>query len=196
VEGFDKWRQGMKEVDKLEKEGKKDEAIAKLLEIRDLYPDFVEHGSAYEMLSKLYLQKGDKANAMAQLERYSSVGGRDPETVKKLATMQEEAGKKKEAMATLTRLLWINPVDQDLLTRLGTLEMANNNTAAATREFRAALAMHPLDQASGHFNLAQALHAAGHDDQARDEVVASLEAAPGFRPAQKMLLELSAKTSK
>jgi len=115
--------------------------------------------------------------------------------VKKLATLQDEAGKKKEAMATLTRLLWINPVDQDLLTRLGGLEMANHDTTNAIREYKAVLAMHPLDQAGSHFNLAQAYQAAGQQDQARDEVVASLEAAPGYRPAQKMLLELS-KTNK
>jgi cellulose synthase operon protein C len=194
VEGFDKWRDGMKEADKLEKDGKKDDAIAKLLEIRDLYPDFVERGSAYEELAKLYEGKGDKANQILQLERYSKIGGRDPETLKKLATLEEEAGHKKEATQTLTRLLWIDPVDQDLLTRLGGLELANGDATDAVREYRAALGMHPLDQASAHFNLAQALHTEGHDDQARDEVVASLEAAPGFRPAQKMLLELSAKT--
>ncbi|HEY3841022.1 MAG TPA: tetratricopeptide repeat protein [Bryobacteraceae bacterium] len=195
VEGFDKWREGMKEADKLDSEGKKSEAKAKLLEVRDIYPDFVERGSAYELLAKIYVGEGDKTNAMAQLEQYSKIGGRDPETLKKLATLQEEAGKKKEAMATLTRLLWIDPVDQDLLTRLGGLEMANNDNRDAIREYRAALALHPLDQATSHYNLAQALRAAGENDQARDEVLASLEAAPGFRPAQKMLLELTAKTN-
>jgi tetratricopeptide (TPR) repeat protein len=194
VEGFDKWRDGMKEADKLQGEGKKEEAKARLLEIRDIYPDFVERGSAYEMLAKIYLGEGDKPNAIAQLEQYSKIGGRDPETLKKLATLQEEAGKKKEAMATLTRLLWIDPVDQDLLTRLGGLEMANNDSKDSIREYRAALALHPVDPATSHYNLAQALQAAGDNDQARDEVVASLEAAPGFRPAQKMLLELTAKT--
>jgi tetratricopeptide (TPR) repeat protein len=200
VEGFDKWREGMKEADKLMTGGKnddaaKDQAIAKLLSIRDLYPDFVEHGSAYELLAKLYLDKGDKARAMAQLEAYSKTGGRDPETVKKLATLEEEAGHQKEAMTALTRLLWIDPIDADLLTRLGGLELASGDTADAIREYRAAVYMHPLDQAASHFNLARALHAAGHDEEARDEVVASLEAAPGYRPAQKMLLELTAKTN-
>src|ERR1035438_3411359 len=145
------------------------------------------------MLAKLYLDKGDKAHAMEQLEAYSKTGGRDPEKVKQLATLEEEAGNKKEALTALTRLLYIDPIDQDLLTRLGGLELANNDTADAIREYRTVIYMHPLDQAAGHFNLAQALRAAGLNDQARDEVVASLEAAPGFRPAQKMLLELTAK---
>ena len=193
VEGFDKWREGIKQADELIKEGKHDEAIAKLLTIRDLYPDFVEQGSVYWMLAKLYLDKGDKAHAVEQLEAYSKTGGRDPEKVKQLATLEEEAGNKKEAMAALTRLLYIDPIDQDLLTRLGGLELAGGDTADAIREYRAVVYMHPLDQAAGHFNLAQALRAAGLNDQARDEVVASLEAAPGYRPAQKMLLELTAK---
>ena len=47
--------------------------------------------------------------------------------------------------------------------------------------------MHPIDQAASHFNLAQALHAAGQNDEAREEVVSALEAAPDFKPAQKLL---------
>jgi hypothetical protein len=73
--------------------------------------------------------------------------------------------------------------------------MATGDAADAVREYRTVVYMHPLDQAASHFNLAQALHAAGQDDQAKDEVLASLEAAPGYRPAQKMLLELTAKTN-
>ena len=130
---------------------------------------------------------------MAQLERYSKIGGREPETLKKLAKMQEEAGRPKDAMATLQRLLWIDPIDQDLLTRLGGLELAAGDKADSVREYRAVIAMHPIDPAASHFNLAQALHASGKDDQAKDEVLSSLEAAPGFKPAQKMLLELTNK---
>ena len=47
---------------------------------------------------------------------------------------------------------------------------------------------HPLDKASAQFNLAQAYFAAGQRDKAEEHVLASLEAAPGFRPAQKLLL--------
>jgi len=50
--------------------------------------------------------------------------------------------------------------------------------------------MHPLDQASAQFNLARAYLAAGQKDNAEEHVLASLEAAPGYRPAQKLLLQL------
>ena len=48
---------------------------------------------------------------------------------------------------------------------------------------------HPLDQASAQFNLAHAYFAAGQREQAEDHLLASLEAAPGYRPAQKLLLQ-------
>jgi Tfp pilus assembly protein PilF len=47
--------------------------------------------------------------------------------------------------------------------------------------------MHPLDKASAQFNLAQAYFAAGQKDKAETNVLAALEAAPDFRPAQKLL---------
>ena len=57
------------------------------------------------------------------------------------------------------------------------------------REFQALVAMHPIDPAGSHYNLARAYKAAGQKDQAREEAVTALEAAPNFKPAQKLLLE-------
>jgi lipopolysaccharide biosynthesis regulator YciM len=51
--------------------------------------------------------------------------------------------------------------------------------------------LHPLDQADAQYNLARAYLAAGQRDKAQEHILASLEAAPDFRPAQQMLLQLS-----
>ena len=161
------------------------------LAIRDLYKDDVETGSVYEFLAEAYLAKGDKEHAIAELARYSEVGGRDPGLIKKLATLLEEAGRKKEAAAALTRLNWIYPQDEELHRRLGDLQMALGNPAEATVEFRAAVAMKPLDAATARYNLARALKSSGKDEEAKEELLSALETAPGFRPAQRMLLELS-----
>ena len=48
-----------------------------------------------------------------------------------------------------------------------------------------------MDPAQAHYDLARAYHADKQDEQAKEELLAALEAAPGFRPAQKLLLELS-----
>jgi tetratricopeptide (TPR) repeat protein len=159
--------------------------------IRDSYPDYVEAGNVYQFLADGYLAKGDNKAAIAELERFAKVGGRSPDTLKQLATLLEEAGNRKEAAEVLDRLNYIQPIDEDLHRRLGDLWLGLGNTDGAIREYRAVLAKSPTDPAASHFNLAKAYRTANCPDAAKDELLLSLEAAPGFRPAQKMLLELS-----
>ena len=70
------------------------------------------------------------------------------------------------------------------------LWLAQQNYPGAIREFTALVAMHPLDKASAQFDLAQAYFAAGQKDKAEENVLLALEAAPDYRPAQKLLLQL------
>jgi Tfp pilus assembly protein PilF len=72
------------------------------------------------------------------------------------------------------------------------LLLAQGDNAGAVREYQAVLAMKPLDMASAEFDVARAYMAAGDKAKAEDSVLASLEAAPGYKPAQKLLLELQA----
>ncbi len=58
------------------------------------------------------------------------------------------------------------------------------------------LALNPLDKASAEFDLAQAYFAAGQKDKAEESVLLALEAAPGFRPAQKLLLQIKSEDGK
>lgn len=193
VNGFANWKKELRVVAELAKAGKNDEVIEKAKAIREVYPDYVEAANVYEFLSDAYLAKNDKKSAIAELEAYSRVGGRNPVTLKKLAALLEEAGRPKDAAAVLNRLNFIAPVDEELHRKLGDLWLAQNNTAGAIREYRAVLAAKPLDQAGTHFNLAKAYHVARKDEEAREELMLSLEAAPSYRPAQKLLLELSGK---
>jgi tetratricopeptide (TPR) repeat protein len=192
VEGFDGWRKGMKALAEAAEAGRHDEVIEKGPALRDLYPEYVEESSPYELIAAAHLAKENKRAAVMELERFAKAGGRSPALLKKLATLQEEQGRLKEAAATLERLLYIYPVgDEELHRRLGDLWFNQGNLAGAIREYQAVVAMNPLDQAASQFNLAKAYHAAGRHDEALQHVVLSLEAAPGYRPAQKMLLELS-----
>ena len=196
VEGYEEWRNKIKTLDALAKDKKYDEIIKTGLAIRDIYPDYVEAGNVYAALSDAYVAKGDKAAALDQLERYSRAGGRDPGTIKKLATMLEEANRPKDAAAALARLNYIMPLDADLHKRLGALLLAQNDGPGAVREYESLVAMKPQDQAGARYDLARAYHSVKRDDKAREQVELSLEAAPTFKPAQKLLLELSAEPSK
>jgi cellulose synthase operon protein C len=192
VEGFDDWAKKVKALNGAAKEKQWDQVITEGTAIRDIYPDYVEAGSVYEFLAEAYTAKNDKANAMAQLEAYSKVGGRNPGTLKKLADMQTEAGKKREAAATLERLNLIYLSDEAAHQKLGDLYVDLNNSPLAIREFQTVLAGKPVDPAQAHFQLARALQMAKRTDEAREEVYAALEVAPNFKPAQKLLLELGA----
>jgi tetratricopeptide (TPR) repeat protein len=168
-----------------------DAVIKQGTEMRDQYPDYVEDHSVYETLAQAYLAKGDKAAAIAELMRYEKVGGRNPETLQLLSKNLTEAGRTAEAADALHRLNFIYPLVENAHRSLGTLWLAENNTKGAIGEFKAVLAKGPIDQAQAHYDLARAYKADRQMDLAKDECLSALEAAPGFRPAQKLLLELS-----
>jgi Flp pilus assembly protein TadD len=193
VEGFDQWSKRIRVVNELTKQKAWDDVIKEGEAIRDLYPEYVERGSVYEFLSDAWLAKNEKAKAAAELERYSKTGGRSPGTLKQLSSLEAEQGRKKEAAETLDRLNLIYLEDEEAHKRLGALDLDLGNSAGAIREFQAVLAGKTLDAADAHYQLARAFQAARRADEARDEVLSALEAAPGFKPAQKLLLELSVK---
>jgi tetratricopeptide (TPR) repeat protein len=191
VAGFADWTKQVREINQLAKDGKDDEVIAKGRAIEGVYPDYVESGNVYEAVATACLKKKDTACAMDELGRYSKIGGRDPDTIKKYAKLLVDAGKKKEAIAALERLNFIAPLDTELHEQLGGLMFDTGDIKGSVREYQALVAMHPIDVAGSHYNLARALKADGQKDQAREEAVSALEAAPDFKPAQKLLLEVT-----
>jgi tetratricopeptide (TPR) repeat protein len=190
---FDNWRAKIKALVELERATPKDydKILTQAAEVRDLYPQYVEDANAYEYMAEAHLAKGDKKAAIADLADYQKAGGQGPATLKKLASLQEEAGDGKAAAATLSGVNFIYPVhDEELHRKLGELLLAQGNYQGAIREAQAVVAMKPLDKAGAQYNLAQAYFAAGQKDKAEETVLAALEAAPGYKPAQKLLLEI------
>jgi tetratricopeptide (TPR) repeat protein len=189
--GFDEWRKGLKALAASAKDGNYEAVLKDGEAILRMYPQYVEAANAYEFLAEADLANGDKQAAAAILRQYEKAGGQNPQTLKELASLDEELGKPQEAATVLDRINDIYPVgDEELHRHLGELWLAQGNHAGAIREYNAVVALHPLDTAAAQFNLARAYLAAGERDKAQDHVLASLEAAPGFRPAQQLLLEL------
>ena len=109
----------------------------------------------------------------------------------RLSTLQEQTGQRENAAATLDTINDIYPVnDESLHEHLGQLWLAQGNTTGAIREYTAVVALHPADQAGALFHLAQAYFAAHQPKAAEQNVLAALEAAPGYRPAQQLLLQI------
>jgi hypothetical protein len=194
VDNFEHWRAGIKRVSELAKAKDYDGVIKEGTPIRDLYPDYVEAGSIYEFLATAYVEKNNKPAAIDELERYVKIGGRYPDSIKKLAKLLDESGNKKEAAAVLDRLNYIYPLDNDAHQQLGSLLIEQNDPKDAIREFDAIVLHNPIDPAQSHYDLARAYNLNHQTEQARDELYAALEAAPGFKPAQKLLLQLTPET--
>lgn len=190
VASFDQWREGLKGVAEAAKNRNYDQVLKDGDAVLQMYPQYVYAANAYEFIAEANLAKGNKPAAATVLTEYEKMGGRDPEALKQLASLEEGLGEPKEAAATLDRINYIYPMDEGVHRHLGELWLAQNDYAGAIREYSAALAMHPLDRASAQFNLAQAYFAAGQKDKAEDNVLQALEAAPDYRPAQKLLLQL------
>ena len=74
---------------------------------------------------------------------------------------------------------------------LGRLALGQNDLDVATREFKMALALNPVDQAAAHTDLADSLLRSGKRAEARKETLAALEIAPTYERAQDLLLRLS-----
>ncbi len=195
VDNFESWLKQLKQLVEMSKAKDYDGVIKLGTAIRDLFQDYVEPGSVYEFLAAAYLAKDRKPEAVAELERYTHIGGRNPASLMQLADLLTEAGNKKEAAEVLERLNYIYPMYNAQHQKLGALWLEMGNAAGAVREFRAAAVHNPIDPAEAYYQLARAYNANHRTEQALDALFSSLEAAPGYRPAQKLLLELNAAES-
>jgi Flp pilus assembly protein TadD len=190
ADNFDQWRAALKELVQLDKDKDWDGVIKKGEEVRALYPQYVYDANPYEFMAEADLAKEDKKAAATILAEYEKMGGRDPGALKQLASLEKDLNEPREAAATLDRINYIYPMSEDLHRQLGELWYEQNNYKGAIREYTAVLALKPHDKASAQFDLAQAYFADGQRDKAETNVLAALEAAPDFRPAQKLLLQL------
>lgn len=190
---FDQWHENLKTLADAAKEHKYNEVIKEGQQSRNFYPDYVYDANSYEFLAEAYQAIGNKQEAAAVLTDYEKRGGHNPATLKELASLEVELGNPGEAAASLDRINYIYPSDEQLHRHLGELWLAQGNFAGAIREYSAVVAMHPMDITSARFNLAQAYFAAGQTDKAEENVLQALEAAPDYRPAQKLLLKLEDK---
>jgi cellulose synthase operon protein C len=189
---FNDWREKLKMLVTASQQKQYDAVLAQGPVVLAMYPEYVDDANVYEVMADAAKVKGDAKVEAAVLTAYEHEGGQEPAALKRLATLEEAAGQQAEAAATLERLNYIYPVqDEALHRRLGDLLYTLKQYDGAIREYIAVVASNPLDKAGAEFHLAQAYLAAGQKDKAEESVLAALEVAPGYRPAQKMLLELN-----
>lgn len=194
---FDEWRTKLRDLAAAEEHKNYATVLAQGPAVLALYPQYVDDANVYELMAEADRALGNVKAETEILTQYEHAGGQSPEALQRLAALESGAGDDAAAIATLERVIYIYPVnDEDLHRRLGDLLYAQKRYEGAIREYSALLASHPTDKAGADFDLARAYFAAGQKDKAQDTVLAALETAPDYRPAQELLLKLQAAPAK
>lgn len=194
---FNEWRDKLKVLVVAAQQKQYDAVLQQGPAVLAMYPQYVDDANVYELMADADRAQNDARAEAAILTAYEQAGGQMPALLQRLATLEQAAGQNAEATATLQRVIYIYPVkNEELHHRLGDLLYAQKQYEGAIREYHALVASNPVDKAGAQFNLAQAYYAAGQKDKAQESVLAALETAPGYRPAQKLLLELQRSSAK
>ena len=163
-------------------------AETRFREALEIYPDFINPGNPYQGLAAVYRERGERAKLIAILEQYLAVSEYGVEEARELGELYAEDGDTERALVYLARSLTVEPYDVPTLDRLAELYDAKGRHAQAVEARRAILALSPVDKANAYFELAQSLYNNNEITAAKRAVLQSLELAPGYREAQKLLL--------
>ena len=172
------------------KEGALEGAIKCLNTAKAVFPRYVEADCPYRQLSEIYKQQNRLPEAIAELQALREWNDHDFDSLKQLAQWLSDAGNSEEAGKVLQEAMYIHPFDQDTHQLLAELSFKQKDLPLSLREYRVLLALDPVDKAGAHFNVANVLLQMGKKSEAKREVLEALEIAPGYEPAQELLLKV------
>ena len=172
-------------------ESNPDGAMAAFERAAQLVPNVTGDDSPYALLAAVAIKKGDKARATTALETMTAKSNTDLASARQLTTLLDPARDRNRLQAALKSVIAVDPFDGAAHATLGRIDLEARQLDDAIRNFRVALAAKPLDRASAHADLAEALAEAGQRDEAKKQALAALEIAPTFTRAQDLLLKLA-----
>jgi len=171
-------------------EGQLDEAIRCLIRAKSVFPGYVESDNPYKQLSEIYKKQDRLPEAISELQELVRRNDDDFGSLKQLAEWLVETGKLEEASQALQNAMYIDPFNRSAHELLGEISLKNKDLPLALKTYQALLALDPPDRASAHFHVASVLLEMGRKNEAKKEALSALEIAPGFEPAQELLLKV------
>ena len=185
------WHKALTMAAKALEESDWDTAVEYAGKAIEIHPDYAEADSPYLLLARAQAEKGDREAQFEALKAFHEKGGYAPEALMELAVELHRRNAVAEAIRVLQDLNYARPFDEELHARLGDWLLEQGRPREALPEFEVLLALAPHDRAAAIFRLASTWHALGEADQTRLYLLRTLDIAPHFRPAQKLLLELA-----
>jgi tetratricopeptide (TPR) repeat protein len=167
-----------------------DAAIEAFEKAAQIIPNVPGEDSPQAAIAALAMKKGDKVRAAKALETLIGFSHTDVQSARELASLVDAGKEPARMQAALKRVVSVDPFDGAAHSQLGRLALGANDNAEAVRLFRVALAAKPLDKATAHVDLAEALYKAGQREEARKQVLEALLVAPTYTRAQDLLLKL------
>ena len=174
----------------LDEAGRSDEAVPYLERAIRTFPDFATAESPYAVLTRIHRRSGDTAKLVRILDQWFGAAPQLAENGLELARLLADGDQDQRAVGVLEQILYADTLNPEVHRLLGRLYLELGRGTEAAAEYRVLLELSPLDTADVHYQLARALDLAGDTAQARRQVLLALEVAPGYRDAQKFLLEL------
>jgi tetratricopeptide (TPR) repeat protein len=177
----------------LRKANQVDDAVAAFERAAALVPIATGDDSPNAQLAEIALQRKDNARAIAAWQALLTWDFDNVELARKLAALMRESGVTElpKLQPVFQRIVAIDPFDADAHASLGRLSMQANQPETAVREFKAVVALGPVDQAAAYTDLAESYFKSGKRADARKQTLAALEIAPSYERAQDLLLKLS-----
>ncbi|MEP7344745.1 MAG: hypothetical protein ABI877_05745, partial [Gemmatimonadaceae bacterium] len=167
-----------------------DQAVAQLEAAKGLFSTYAGEESAYAILARISLERGDTARAISELRAMTAINEDAYGATRKLADLLAARGDAAGATAALDRAMFIFPHETATHAQLADLAASTGAHAIRIRERRAILALDPTDRVEALYQLALALADAGDRTAARRELLRAMELAPNFERGQELLLRL------
>ncbi len=176
----------------LRKAGRTDDAMQAFERAAALIPVARGKGSPHEEMAAMALEKKDRPRAIAELTALVANDFDNVEAARQLVDLlrQDEAAAPAKLQPVYQRIAAIDPFDAAAHAALGRMAMQRNDPESATREFRAVIALNPVDRALAYTELAESYFKSGRKADAKKQTLAALEIAPTYERAQELLLKL------
>ncbi len=175
----------------LQKEGAYALAEACLKKAQKTFPQYAGPGNSYQLLGKLYLDLKREEEALAEFVAWSRLNGEVVEPLFAAADIYARRKDWKSVAQMMALSIYIDPFDTVAQKRLGEAAMESGQWHEAIAAYRSLVGLNPADPAGTSYDLARAYFASGKLQEARREILRSLEAAPNYRKAQGLLLKIS-----
>ncbi len=177
----------------LRKGGDFEGAVAAFRTAAALVPIAGGDDSPHALLADIAVQRRDNAGAIEALQGLVNVDFNNIDAARRLARLLRDTGVTDVARleTVYRRIVDIDPFDAEARAQFGRVLMSANKAGAAVREFKAVVAMNPVDQAAAYTDLAESYFQSGQRADARRQTLAALEVAPSYERAQDLLLKLA-----